>query len=152
MKKSAKPAGIVLVLDYNHGQNEWEPDPPNECKIFYRAFLAWRQANCWDNEIADHVPELFRSAGLVDIETHVQDEIVERGEPDFAERTALWSEVIQNIGSQISAGGFCTQSQLREAQRRYAITRLARNSKSFADKFCSACALRNIAMYSLAFY
>ncbi|PYT67640.1 MAG: hypothetical protein DMG39_23370 [Acidobacteria bacterium] len=65
MKKAAKPSGIVLVLDYNHMQNEWEP-----------------------NEIADHLPELFRSAGLVDIQTHIQDEIVQRGEPDFPERSA----------------------------------------------------------------
>jgi hypothetical protein len=85
-----------LGLDYNHARNEWDPEPPNKFKIFYRAFLAWRQANRWDNEIADHVPELFRSAGLVGIETHVLDEIVKRGEPDFAERTALWSRVIQN--------------------------------------------------------
>ena len=88
MKKAAKPSGIVLVLDYNHMQNEWEPDPPAEFKIFYRAFLGWRQANHWDNEIADHLPELFRSAGLVDIQTHIQDEIVQRGEPDFPERSA----------------------------------------------------------------
>jgi ubiquinone/menaquinone biosynthesis C-methylase UbiE len=119
MKKAAKPSGIVLVLDYNHMRNAWDPDPPAEFNVFYRAFLAWRQANHWDNEIADHLPELFRSAGLVDVQTHIQDEIVQRGEPDFPERSGLWSDVIQNIGGRITDAGFCTQSQLQEAQERY---------------------------------
>ncbi len=119
MKKAAKPSGIVLVLDYNHMRNEWEPDPPAEFKIFYRAFLGWRQANHWDNEMGDRLPELFRSAGLVDVESHIQDEVVGRGEPEFVERTALWSEVIENVGEQIAKVGLCTESQLREAQGCY---------------------------------
>ncbi|HYT22287.1 MAG TPA: hypothetical protein VEW05_18925, partial [Candidatus Polarisedimenticolia bacterium] len=88
-------------------------------KIFYRAFLGWRQANHWDNEMGDRLPELFRSAGLVDVESHIQDEVVGRGEPEFVERTALWSEVIENVGEQIAKVGLCTESQLREAQGCY---------------------------------
>ena len=63
--------------------------------------------------MADHLPELFRSAGLVDVKSCLQDEVVERGGPDFAERTALWSEVIENVGGQLATAGFCTESQLR---------------------------------------
>ncbi len=69
--------------------------------------------------MADHLPDLFRSAGLVDIENQVQDEVAQRGAPDFAERTALWSEVIENLGAQLTAAGFCTQAQLDEARRSY---------------------------------
>jgi hypothetical protein len=87
--------------------------------VFYRAFLAWRQANGWDNEIADHLPELFRSAGLVGIQSHIQDEVIQRGERDFDRRASLWSEVIQNVGEQISKAGFCTSSEAREAQEAY---------------------------------
>jgi SAM-dependent methyltransferase len=119
MRQAAKSSGMVLVLDYNHLRNGWEPDPPAEFENFYKAFLAWRQANHWDNEIADHLPELFRSAGLLDTQIHVQDEIVERGEPDFPERGALWSKVIQNVGEQITRAEFCTKSQLLEAGERY---------------------------------
>jgi len=119
MTQAAKPAGMLVVLDYNHTQNQWEPEPPAEFRHFYRAFLAWRQANQWDNEIADHLPELFRSAGLVEIESHIQDEVVERGEQEFTERTALWSEVIKNVGEQIAKAGFCTESQLLGARERY---------------------------------
>jgi hypothetical protein len=119
MRQAAKTSGMVPVLDYNHVRNEWEPDPPEEFMNFYRAFLAWRHANRWDNEIADHLPELLRFAGLVDIQTQIQDEIVERADPDFPERSALWSEVIENVGGQVTNAGFCTISQLREARERY---------------------------------
>lgn len=119
MRQAAKPTGMLAVLDYNHARNKWEPEPPAEFSHFYGAFLAWRQANRWDNEIADHLPQLFRSAGLVDIQCHVQDEVVQHGEPEFAERRTLWSQVIENVGEQIAQAGFCRKSQLREAQERY---------------------------------
>src|SRR5581483_10387464 len=49
LKRAAKPSGLVTVLDYNHTRNDWDPDPPREFRQFYAAFLAWRQANGWDN-------------------------------------------------------------------------------------------------------
>jgi hypothetical protein len=53
-----------------------------------------------------------RASGLLrthsEIESHDQDEVNERGEPGFAERAALWSEVIENVGAQIVQAGFCT--------------------------------------------
>lgn len=119
MKQSAKTAGLLVILDYNHLRNQWEPDPPAEFKLFYDAFLAWRHANGWDNEMADHLPELFRSAGLVDVQSRPQDETVERGEPEFARRTSLWSEVIESLGGQLAAAGFCTGPQLEEARDSY---------------------------------
>jgi SAM-dependent methyltransferase len=119
MRQAAKPAGVLVVLDYNHAANEWDPDPPHEFQRFYRAFLAWRHANGWDNEMADRLPELFRSAGLVDVKSCMQDEVVERGGEDFAERTALWSEVIDSVGGQLAAARFCAESQLQEARECY---------------------------------
>lgn len=119
MKEAARPTGMLVVLDYNHASSEWKPDPPREFSQFYSAFLAWRQANEWDNEIADHLPELFRAVGLIDVESFVQDEVVERGEPEFAERAALWSEVIENIGEQLAKAGFCLESDLQVARQCY---------------------------------
>jgi hypothetical protein len=119
MKQAAKPAGVLVVLDYNHANNEWAPDPPPEFQRFYSAFLAWRHANGWDNEMADHLPDLFRSAGLVDVKNQMQDEVAEREGPEFAERTALWSEVIESLGEQLATGGFCTEFQLEKAREQY---------------------------------
>jgi hypothetical protein len=47
--------------------------------------------------MADHLPDLFRSAGLVEVKSQAQDEVVELGGPDFAERAVLWSEEIENV-------------------------------------------------------
>src|SRR5262249_28696311 len=99
--------------------NAWEPAPPPEFALFYSAFLAWRQANGWDNQMADHLPELFRSAGLAEVDSRIQDEVVQRGNPDFVEQSTLWSDVIGNIGEQLAQTGFCNALQLHEARQSY---------------------------------
>ncbi|MBV8845207.1 MAG: methyltransferase domain-containing protein [Bryobacterales bacterium] len=119
MKQAAKPSGVLVVLDYNHTSNDWEPDPPGEFKLFYNAFLAWRSTNRWDNEMADHLPDLFQSAGLVDVKSQAHDEVVGRRDLDFTERAALWLEVIENVGGQLAAAGFCTKSELNAARECY---------------------------------
>jgi len=119
MAQAVKPGGWVVVLDYNHTRNAWDPDPPDAFRRFYAGFLAWRQANGWDNEMAEHLPKLFRSAGLVEIESHVQDEIVKRGDPDFADRSAIWMETIESLGYRIAEGGFCSERNLQEARAQY---------------------------------
>ncbi len=119
MKLAAKPGGLLVVLDYNHLRNQWHPDPPPAFIHFYRAFLAWRHANDWDNEMADRLPALFRDAGLTDVESHAQDEVVERGDIDFGPRSALWDEVIGNVGEQVAAAGYCTMAQLKDARECY---------------------------------
>ena len=67
MKAAAKPNGKLVVLDFKHAKNKWQPQPRPEFSRFYQAFLDWRRANQWDNEMADHLLALFRSAGLVSI-------------------------------------------------------------------------------------
>jgi SAM-dependent methyltransferase len=119
MKQALRPSGTLVVLDYNHADNSWEPAPPPAFMLFYDAFLAWRSKNHWDNRIADQLPALFRSAGLVEVGSRVQDEVAERGNPDFIERAALWSEVIENVGEQISASRFCTKRQIESARESY---------------------------------
>ena len=119
LKRAAKPGGKLVILDYNHVDNQWTPDPPAEFQHFYRAFLAWRRANRWDNEMADHLPELFHSAGLVEVQSLLQDEIVERGDADFQERSAIWSDVIENVGAQLVVAGLCRQAELEEARDHY---------------------------------
>ncbi len=119
MAGAAVGSGTLVVLDYNHLRNTWKPDPPAAFMRFYKAFLAWRDANHWDNEMADHLPELFRAAGLIAIESSVQDEIAERGQPDFAERSTLWSHVIESAGAKIAEAGFCTAADLEEASETY---------------------------------
>ena len=120
MRQAAKPGGLIVALDYNHTPNPWTPEPPPEFMRFYSAFLAWRRANHWDNEMADHLPDLFRSAGLANVESSVQDEIVERGEADFDERAAMWPGVIESVRRQLVSGGYCTELELARALESFA--------------------------------
>ena len=116
MKKAAKRSGLVLVLDYNHGQNRWDPDPPVAFQTFYQAFLSWRESNGWDNNMADHLPELFEAARLVEIETVVQDEIASRDSGSFANQVELWPRVVDNISEQLIASGYLNSAQLQLAK------------------------------------
>ena len=111
MKRAAKPCGMLVVLDYNHAKNEWDPDPPPAFRRFHTAFLEWRQANHWDNLMADHLPEMFSAAGLVEVESHPSDEV--------SERSTLWLEVIGDVGSRMGDAGLCTEAQLQEARECY---------------------------------
>ena len=119
MKAAARTRGSLVVLDYDHIHNEWQPDPPAEFRHFYQAFLSWREANRWDNEMASHLPELFQSAGLSNVESHNQDEIVDRSDQEFPYKSSLWLEVIENVGAQIAKNGFCTERQLHIARKSY---------------------------------
>lgn len=64
MEALLKPGGCLSILDYNHEQIEWSPEPPVAMKKFYRAFLQWRKDAGFDNAIADHLKELFERVGL----------------------------------------------------------------------------------------
>jgi len=115
LKAAVKPGGAIVILDYNHVSNSWEPEPPPVFREFYQAFLAWREANHWDNQMADHLPDLMRAAGLTQIEIHNQDEIIGRDDPDHQRHFDVWGYVIEVPGDQIVAGGFLTPEQLRAA-------------------------------------
>ena len=119
MTAAAKVAGRIVVLDYNHADNRWEPDPPTEFVRFYAAFLEWRTANRWSNRMADELPELLRAAGVTDVRIHADDQIAERGDPDFSEAVDIWSAVIENVGPRVVASGHLTERELASAGEHY---------------------------------
>lgn len=61
-----RPGGTVLVLDYDHLSNRWEPSPPAAFLRFYDAFLSWRDANGWDNRMAANLPDMVRISRLAE--------------------------------------------------------------------------------------
>jgi SAM-dependent methyltransferase len=121
MKKAAKPGGHLIVLDYNLDETRWEPEPPVFFQRFYQAFLDWRSANNWGNRTASHLPEFFRSAGLVEIASHPTDELVRRGDPDFfdAYASGIWLYVIQTLGPNLVHSGFLEEGVRLRAEEDY---------------------------------
>jgi SAM-dependent methyltransferase len=109
MCDAATPGGRIVVLDYNHEDNSWDPEPPIEFRRFYDAFLQWRHANGWDNRMADNLPALFRSQRIEDIVVHVDDEIARRGDPQFDTAGALWTHVVETLGPSLVAAGVLSE-------------------------------------------
>jgi SAM-dependent methyltransferase len=119
MRNATKPGGRVVILDYNHAANSWEPDPPEEFREFYGAFLSWRETNGWNNHLADLLPDFLREAGLTDIESAVQDEVAEAGTPAFMDAAVIWAHASDALGQQLVASGLLSDERLTEAQRAY---------------------------------
>ncbi len=121
MKAAVKRDGLIVVLDYNHEENTWDPAPPPAFAHFYNAFLDWRAANQWDNRMGDHLPVLFQTIGLSNT-GEVQDdtEVSQRGDPGFESATGIWPNVMETIGPTIVSAGFLSETDLLQAQEGYA--------------------------------
>jgi len=107
MVELTKPGGRVVVLDYAHGRNHWEPDAPASFQHFWRAFLRWREANGWDNYIADRLESMFTDAGLREIVVTEDDEVAP---------PALWPYVMESLGPVIVRDGFLPELKLLAAR------------------------------------
>ncbi|MBL8221701.1 MAG: methyltransferase domain-containing protein [Bryobacterales bacterium] len=119
MKSAARSGGLVVVLDYNHVENLWEPEPPPPFRAFYKAFLDWRASNRWSNQIAAELPSLFRDAGIEVLRIENSDEVTVRGEPGFHQAASIWADVAESLGPNIVAQGYLTEAQREEAARVY---------------------------------
>jgi SAM-dependent methyltransferase len=128
MTRAAKPGGHIVVLDYNHYENTWHPAPPAAFRRFYAAFLDWRTANRWSNRMADLLPDLFESEALTGVRIHHDDEVAERGDPDFSAAAAIWGHVIDSIGPRIAPEQEIAAA--RESYRDYVGTTLQRQTLS----------------------
>ena len=81
--------------------------------------------------MGDDLPALFSAAGLEAIEMRIDDEIVERGEPDFDRSAAIWTNSIESIGDSLIAGNFWTEADRQKTQasyKRYVASDLRRQS------------------------
>lgn len=119
LKASAKPGGRILILDYNHEKIAWEPEPPPSMISFYSAFLKWRSDAGMDNEIADHLPELFHKLGFETISITSQHETATRANADFLSRIRIWADVAASRGLQMVQDGYVTESERARAEMEY---------------------------------
>ncbi|RPE09963.1 methyltransferase domain-containing protein [Chitinophaga lutea] len=110
-KSLLAPGGKVSVLDYNHVALEWQPSPPQSMRQFYQAFLQWRADAGMDNEIALHLPELFRKAGFRDVVSLPADEVYTRGAENFTAKVRIWSVVAESRGQQMVESGYVTEEE-----------------------------------------
>ncbi|GAB3805314.1 methyltransferase domain-containing protein [Spirosoma humi] len=119
MKRFVKPGGYLAILDFNHEKIAWTPEPPNAMKLFYDAFLRWRQDAGFDNAIADNLQELMYGIGFPTVQVTEQVERTQRSEPDFSVSSRLWAEVAELRGPQLVDAGYISESQRLQAITEY---------------------------------
>lgn len=120
MARAVKPGGLLVVLDYNHELNRWDPEPPGDFLEFFQGFLKWRESNHLDNRIADHLEQLFQAAGLQSVEGCDETETVERVDGHVPERFLMWAQIIDTVGTRIAAAGFFAAERLEPVRNLYA--------------------------------
>ena len=97
MKSLLKPNGRISILDYNHNNLEWNPEPPMSMKEFYKIFLKWRSDAGMNNGIADDLPRLMKEIGMIEIEKINSDEHYEKHRTDFKSKVEIWSKVAGSV-------------------------------------------------------
>jgi ubiquinone/menaquinone biosynthesis C-methylase UbiE len=93
MRSLLKPGGRISILDYNHEDLDWQPEPPASMRSFYDCFLRWRADAGMNNRIAEDLPQMLARAGFTSIEVLNSDERYTRERPDFKTRVGIWSQV-----------------------------------------------------------
>lgn len=97
MKSLLKPNGRISILDYNHNNLEWNPEPPMSMKEFYKTFLKWRNDAGMNNGIADDLTKLVEEIGMIEIEKINSDEHYEKHRSDFKSKVGIWSKVAGSV-------------------------------------------------------
>jgi hypothetical protein len=95
MKTMLRPGGQISILDYNHTALEWQPQPPASMRIFYQAFLKWREDAGMNNRIAEDLADYFVECGFHSIEVHKSDEVYTKGKDNFLSKVGIWSKVAE---------------------------------------------------------
>lgn len=93
MKSLLKREGQISILDYNHNNIAWEPEPPESMRHFYATFLKWRSDAGMNNGIGDDLTTLFEEIGLSAIQKINSDEHYTRAQENFTSKVGIWSQV-----------------------------------------------------------
>jgi len=120
MVAAVRRGGLVVVLDYDHADLVWRPEPPASVRRFYEAFLAWRADGGLDNRMASSLPARLAAAGLVDVRSTVGDETENRGDPDFGRGLRVWAVVIEDLGVEVVRSGHLDETARASAAADYA--------------------------------
>jgi SAM-dependent methyltransferase len=113
------PGGLVQILDCDHLQAEWDPDLPPAMRHFYEAFLTWRSDSGMDNRVGRRLPELLRTAGLIDVSTRPMAHTCRRDRGADWEHASLWADVVATRGDQLVRAGYVSDSERRAAESQY---------------------------------
>ncbi|RPD41707.1 class I SAM-dependent methyltransferase [Chitinophaga barathri] len=115
MKGLLKETGVLAILDYNHEKITWDPAPPPEMRRFYDAFLQWRKDAGFDNQVADHLHDMFTALGFSAITTEPHLELTQRSDAHFVSKARIWAEVAETRGHQLVKDNYITEAERQAA-------------------------------------
>ena len=119
LKTWLKPAGQISILDYNHEELEWIPEPPKSMKQFYAAFLKWKKEAGMNNRIAEDLPNYFGELGFHVIESINANEVYQKGNTNFLPKIGIWTKVAEGRGVQMIKDGYVTNELRLQAIEEY---------------------------------
>ena len=119
MKTLLKPAGQISILDYNHEELEWKPNPPKSMQQFYQAFLDWKKDAGMNNRIAEDLPRYFEKLGFNNIELIKANEIYSKGATNFLPKIGIWTKVAESRGFQMQKEGYISNELRLKAIEEY---------------------------------
>ena len=114
-----KPKGWLSVLDYNHEELEWFPNPPQSMQTYYQHWLGWRAGQGLNNRIAEDLPGYFEGAGLEQIESLHSNETYKRGAPNFHAKVNIWAQVA--LKHQVETEGYGTRTEREHCVKEYKV-------------------------------
>jgi hypothetical protein len=88
---------------------EWEPQPPESMRSFYKIFLKWRADAGMNNHIAEDLAGYFAETGFHSIEVYNSNEIYKKWNDNFFQRVGIWSKVA--LLKQIVDEGYVTEEE-----------------------------------------
>ncbi len=113
------PGGVLTILDYNHEKIYFEPAIPASMKVFYDRFLDWRKDVGFDNQIADHLEDMYQSLGLKNVVVTPHHEVSVKGQEEWMEEISLWKKVAESRGKQLVADKYSTDAERLQAIEDY---------------------------------
>ena len=114
-----KPGGMISVLDYDHTDIEFTPEPPESMLEFYRQFLNWRTDAGMNNAIAKDLEHYFRKADLAQIESIDANQVYQKGQADFNFKAGIWADVAASRGKQLVEDGYLEEELRLRAIEEY---------------------------------
>jgi len=119
MKNLLREGGCLTILDYNHEKIEFDPELPASMKSFYTAFLKWRQDSGMDNQVVDHLEQLFKQIGLKNIQVEDQSEFTTPEKNSFHAELSIWQKVAETRGVQLVNDAYITEEERLSAIQAY---------------------------------
>lgn len=119
LKTLLKPNGQISILDYNHEELEWTPEPPKSMQLFYAAFLKWKKEAGMNNRIAEALPNYFEELGFKAIKSINANEVYQKGNANFLPKIGIWTKVAESRGLQMQRDGYVTNELRLQAIEEY---------------------------------